>query len=172
MSSRSMPKVSVSVRERRRSEMLSPFTVGIVETRTSIAPATVVRLMRPSCGRRRSAMSMWAITFRREMMALWSTRSCGGHGDFVEDAVDAVADAEIVFERLDVDVRRALGDGFADDLVDELDHAGLGIVVRDVERGVLLDALEGAVVLEDFLEDIRADAVQPCGARGGAGCAG
>ena len=36
------------------------------------------RLIRPSCGRRRSAMSMCAITFKREMMADCSRRNCGG----------------------------------------------------------------------------------------------
>ncbi len=56
------------------------------------------------------------------------------HGDFVQDAVDAVADAEVVFERLDVDVGGALVDGFADDLVDEFDDARLGVVAGDVLR--------------------------------------
>ena len=36
------------------------------------------KLMRPSCGKRRSAMSMCAITFKREMIADCSKRNCGG----------------------------------------------------------------------------------------------
>ena len=86
-------------------------------------------------------------------------------GDFVEDAVNADADAEVAFEGLDVDIGGAFDDGFADDLVDEFDDAGLGVVVGDVEGGVLFEGFVGAVVFEDFLEDIGTDAI------GGAECA-
>ena len=58
--------------------MLSPLTVGIVDTRTSMLIVPALRLMRPSCGNRFSAMSMRAMTFRREIMEFWSTRSCCG----------------------------------------------------------------------------------------------
>ena len=42
------------------------------------------------------------------------------HGDLVQDAVDAVADAQIVLQRLDVNVGGALDDGFADDWLTNL----------------------------------------------------
>ena len=58
--------------------MLSPLTVGMVETRTSTNPVAVFRLMLPSWGNRRSAISMRAMTFKREMMADWRTRNWGG----------------------------------------------------------------------------------------------
>ena len=45
---------------------------------------------------------------------------------FVEDAVVAVADAETVFEGLDVDVGREGLDGAGDEAVDEADDGGLG----------------------------------------------
>ena len=79
-------------------------------------------------------MSMCAMTFRREMIALCKQAQLRRHRDLVQDAVDAVADAQVVFERLDVNVRRALGDGLADDLVDELHDGRLGIVGVEVRR--------------------------------------
>ncbi len=47
------------------------------------------------------------------------------HRHLVQHAVDAVADAQVVLHGLDVDVRRALVERFADDLVHELDDARL-----------------------------------------------
>ena len=77
-SSRSNPNCC-SARVSSRSEMLSPLTVGMVETRTSmLASWPRERLMRPSCGRRFSAMSMCAMTLSREMIADCSSRNCGG----------------------------------------------------------------------------------------------
>ena len=61
------------------------------------------------------------------------------HRDFVEDAVDAVANAQIVLERLDVDVGRALVDRFANDLVDKFHDGRVGIV--GVQVGARLDVL-------------------------------
>ncbi len=81
------------------------------------------------------------------------------HGDLVQDAVDAVADAQIVLERLDVDVRRPLVDRFANDLVDEFDDARLGVIGSDVLRLLALFAIVGAGRSEDLLEGLRADAV-------------
>ncbi len=48
---------------------LSPCIVGIVETRRSISLPWMRSLMRPSCGRRRSAMSSEAMIFTREITA-------------------------------------------------------------------------------------------------------
>ena len=81
--------------------------------------------------------------------------------DFVQDAVDAVTNAQIVLERLDVDVGRALVDRFADDLVDEFHDRRFGIVGVQVRaRFDVLKRFEGAVGLEDFVEGFRADAVE------------
>ena len=83
------------------------------------------------------------------------------HGHLVQDAVDAVADAQIVFQRLDVDIRGALVDRFADDLVDEFNHARLRVVIGDVLRLLaLLAAVVGARGLQDLLEGFRAHAVE------------
>ena len=52
-----------------RMTIFSPKAVGIVETRSSISLPSRSVLMRPSCGRRFSAMSMRHIILRREVMA-------------------------------------------------------------------------------------------------------
>ena len=106
-------------------------------------------------------MSMCAITFRREMIALCRSRELRRDRDFVQDAVDPITNAQIVLERLDVDVGRAFVDRFADDLVDELHHRRFGIVGVQVGAGLdVLERFEGAIGLEDFVEGFRADAVE------------
>jgi hypothetical protein len=55
----------------RRSETLSPSTVGTVATRTSMLLPSNWRLMRPSWGRRRSAMSRRDMIFKRAITELW-----------------------------------------------------------------------------------------------------
>ena len=126
-SSRSNPNCCCPSRVSRRRLMLSPFTVGIVETRTSMfeVPCCEIDaaiLRQPALG---------DVHVRHHFQAREDRRlkkpKLRRHGNFVEDAVDAVADAQIVFERLDVDVGGALVDGFADDLVHELDDRGLGV---------------------------------------------
>ena len=82
------------------------------------------------------------------------------NGGLVEDAVDAVADAEVVAERFEVDVGRALVEALAEDLVHELHDRGFGVVFPDLVDFLLHAA--GEVVLaafEEFLESIGADAV-------------
>ena len=60
---------SMLERSSTRSTTFSPWIVGTVETRMSIwRPRTGMR-MRPSCGRRRSAMSSRAMILRRDTMA-------------------------------------------------------------------------------------------------------
>ena len=49
----------------------------------------------------------------------------------MQDAVDAVADAQFVFGRLEMNVRRAILERFPDDLVDELDDAGFLVAFGD-----------------------------------------
>ena len=119
----------------------SPCVVGRHDTRRSTGrPATVIA-MRPSCGTRRSAML--------------------SHGDvrrlhLVERAVHAVADLEVLLERLDVDVGRAVHDALVEDHVHELDD---GVGVRGgVERGdvvrVALQGLVGVHALAEGLEHV------------------
>ena len=59
----------------------SPYTVGRVETRRSMALPSTVSPMRPSWGMRRSAMSISAMTLRRDttpgmIERGWRMRSC------------------------------------------------------------------------------------------------
>jgi hypothetical protein len=62
---------------RRRMTTFSPHIVGKTETRKSISrPLPSFSLMRPSCGRRRSAMSSELMIFRRLTMAAF--RRSGG----------------------------------------------------------------------------------------------
>ena len=102
---------------------LSPCIVGTVETRKSTSLPRSASLMRPSCGSRRSAMLSFAMILTRETIA--ARQPAGRRLHLVQHAVDAVADAQLVLERLDVDVRRARLDGAADQLVDEADHRRL-----------------------------------------------
>ena len=85
-------------------------------------PRSVTR-MRPSWGSRRSAMFISAMILMREVMAAWSRR--GRRLLVVEDAVDAVADAQRVLERLDVDVGGLGVDGVLDEEVDQPDDGRL-----------------------------------------------
>ena len=97
----------------------------------------------------------------REMHAGLQHLDLRGHGHLVQHAVDAVADAQVVFQRLDVDVGRALVQRLAHDLVDEADDGRLGVLlVEDVD--LLLQVERGVVdvaPLEDLVEGRRADAV-------------
>ena len=68
-------------------------------------PPTFIE-MRPSCGMRRSAMLMSAMTFRRLITPAWIAARRAHH--LVEHAVDAEPDAQVVLGRLDVDVGRAV----------------------------------------------------------------
>ena len=67
-----MSSISLSLSSRRRT-IFSPKSVGRHETRKSIslvAPLSAKRiLMRPSCGSRFSAMSSFAMIFRRDVIA-------------------------------------------------------------------------------------------------------
>src|SRR5215471_15954915 len=103
-----------------RSTTLSPWSVGRVETRRSISRPIRRSLIRPSCGSRRSAMFSFAMILMRDTIAAWRRRL-----DVVENAVDPVADLQLVLERLDVDVRGALLDRPADEQVHEADDRRL-----------------------------------------------
>ena len=65
-------------------------------------------------------------------------------GHLLQHAVDAVAQPQPLFQRLDVNIGRALIEGRAHDLVDETDHGRFGILV--VEHVDFLLHVEGRVV--------------------------
>ncbi len=79
--------------------------------------------MRPSCGRRRSAM----LSARHQLQPRNDGRfHFAGRRILIEqDAVHAEANAEFFLEWLDVDVTRALLDGLRDGRVDQPDHRRL-----------------------------------------------
>ncbi len=104
--------------------MPSPWIIGMIETRTSISRPCTRILMRPSCGRRFSAMFSRAMILMRLMIAAWKRLISGGSGLRLQQAVDAVADAQAVFFGLDVDVAGPLVGGLDQDLVDQLDDRG------------------------------------------------
>ena len=83
----------------------------------------------------------------------------GRDGDFLQDAVNAVADAEFVFEGLEVNVGRAEFDGVGQDLVHKFDDGGVfgGIVEVAVVFAGFIDDLEGSVFFQGA-DGVRADA--------------
>ena len=90
---------------------------------------------------------------KRRLIALELRR----HRCLVQNAVDAVADAQFVFGRLKMNVRRAVLVSFPDDLVDELDDAGFLVAFGDFL--VFADQQFERLVLGDFIEGFRAHAV-------------
>ena len=105
----------------RRMTMPSPWTIGMIETRTSISrlldahlDAAVLRqalLGDVEPGHDLDAADdgrLEAVDLRRQRLRL-------------QQAVDAVADAQAVFFRLDVDVAGPLVGGLDQDFVDQLD---------------------------------------------------
>ena len=84
----------------------SPWFVGTEETRRSTSLSPILSWMRPSCGRRFSAIDIVPLmTLRRAMIGGQQLLRVGVHLEQL--AVDAVADAHRGLERLDVDVRGA-----------------------------------------------------------------
>src|SRR5690606_30189305 len=71
----------------------------------------------------------------------------------VEDAVDAVAHLELVLERLEVDVRRAVADRLEENHVEELDDR-TGVSIRLELREVLLRARVEAIVASGGGEEL------------------
>ncbi len=59
---------------RMRMTSFSPYTVGRLDTRRSIFLFAAFTEIRPSCGSRRSAMSMSAMIFRRLTTPAWIFR--------------------------------------------------------------------------------------------------
>ena len=83
------------------------------------------------------------------------------HRHFVQNAIDAITNAQIVFERLDMNVRGALDDRLANDLVDELHHGSFGVVRGQVRACFpILQHFESTVGFQNLIECFRADAVE------------
>src|SRR3954462_4675221 len=137
---------------RSRMTTFSPKSVGHTETRKSISrPLPNFSLILPSCGRRRSAMSSSALILRRLVKAAFSFMR--GLHRLEEHAVHAVADAEVLLVRLDVDVGGALLDGVGEDQVHELDDRSVGgrlLQVDDVLAGLVIVLDRDLVLVEAF----------------------
>ena len=112
-----------------------PWLVGSTLTRRSSSFSPTVTLIRPSWGRRRSAMSILARILMRESKA--PSKAPRGAVPLDQNAVDPVADPDAVFERLDMDVRGPQLHGLADDQVHQADDRGAGLVDDFVAAGPL-----------------------------------
>ena len=108
-----------------------PWLVGMTLTRRSSSFSPTVTLIRPSWGRRRSAMSSFDQNF--DAREIGTQQTARGAVTFNQDAVNPVADADPVLKRLDVDIRGSELHGFLDHQLDQADHGGT----------VLIDALRG-----------------------------
>ena len=132
----------------RRSTTRSPCPDGIVETRTSTARPAMRSEMRPSCGRRFSAMS----SLRHDLDARHDQRRDRALGlqHFAQHAVDAEAHHQAVLERLDVDVGGVLLDRLRQQRIDQADDRRVVVALEQVGRlGQLLgECGEVGVVLE------------------------
>ena len=78
----------------------------------------------------------------------------------MQDAVHAVTDAELVLRRLEVNIRRPILERLPDDLVDELDHAGVLVALGDFLVLVEENIERILLVVLEFLERLGADAVK------------
>ena len=113
----------------RRSTTRSPCPDGIVETRTSTARPAMRSEMRPSCGRRFSAMSSFAMTLMRDTTIGATARfdcSTSRSTPSMRKRTD-----EPVLERLDVDVRRVVLDGLRQQRVDQADDRRVVVAVDE-----------------------------------------
>ena len=55
--------------------------------------------------------------------------------DLMQNPIDPIADAQIVFERLDMNIRRTLHYGFADNLIHELHHRRFRVIRNATNLG-------------------------------------
>src|SRR5262249_135125 len=113
-------------RSRRRITMDSPWMVGPGGTRMAQRGWAPVARSRPSWGRRGGAGG-GGVESRHDLDARGPRGLQPPRRGLlvVEQAVDAVADAQGVVEGLDVDVRRLVLDRLLDEEVDEAHHRGL-----------------------------------------------
>ncbi len=84
------------------------------------------------------------------------------HRQFFEATVNAVADAQPVVLRFDVDVRGTLVEAATDDLVHETDDGGL-LVLRFIQHGDFIPQFFGCPVgttAQDLLKGVRTQAIE------------
>ena len=103
-----------------------PWLVGRTLTRRSSSLSPTVTLIRPSWGRRRSAMSILARILMRDSKAPNSRR--GGLSRSTSMPSIAVANPDPVLERLDVNIRRPQLHRFGDQQVRQPHDRGAGFV--------------------------------------------
>ena len=79
----------------------------------------------------------------------------------MQNSIDAITNTQIVLKRLNVNVRRAFENCFANDLVNEFDHGSLGIVGVQFNRNFsFLKHFKRAVAFQDFVKCFCTDAVE------------
>ena len=87
------------------------------------------------------------------------------HRDFDQAAIDAITNAQIRAQRLDMDVGRALVERLADDLIDEFDDARLLIVVLVDDICLVLAGIEVVVIeiaaFENLFKGVGTHTVKP-----------
>src|SRR6266542_4735079 len=157
------------LRSSTRSTRLSPNCVGNVETRRSILRPAICFWMRPSCGSRLGdihAGHHFHPRNHRECQMPWRWRH------LVKRTIDAIADFEFVFERLEVNVARAVLDRLVKNEIHKTDDrrrirlrfnrsfaVGLAQLQRFTDFAELLEHFLharriGAVILLDQLLDL------------------
>ena len=122
-----------------RMTSFSPNATAMVDTRISTSRSPRAVLMRPSCGRRFSAMSRRASVLMRETTAAWTT--FGSVCTLCRTPSMRMRTAEMLAPRLDVHVAGALVERVVQEVLDRGDDVA-------VARLDLLDALELDVPLE------------------------
>ena len=77
----------------------------------------------------------------------------GGHGHLLQRSIHAVADAQVVFQRLQMNVCGAFPDGFAENLIHETHHGRFFVVFQNghfLTQGVMFCLVHFA--LDQFIE--------------------
>ena len=79
----------------------------------------------------------------------------------MQDSIDSVTNSNVVLEWLDVDVSRTLDDGLANDLVNEFDDRGLGMIRINVGgRIAIVQYFKRAIGCQNLFERLCTDAIQ------------